>query len=55
MFLAQRRAEAQSDLAGEPRSHAREGVARMREEREGIMAAGDDESRAARGNSGIPR
>jgi hypothetical protein len=53
-FLAQRRAEAQSvDPAGDALARAREGVARMREEREGIMAAGDDESRAARGNSGI--
>ena len=53
-FLAQRRAEAQSvDPAGDALARAREGVARMREEREGITAAGDDESRAARGNSGI--
>ena len=53
-FLAQRRAEAQSvDPAGDALAHAREGVAQMREEHEGILAAGDDESPAARGNSGI--
>lgn len=53
-FLAQRRAEAQSvDPAGDALARAREGVAQMREEREGVLAVGDDESRAARGNSGI--
>ena len=41
------------DPAGDALARAREGVAQMREEREGVLAVGDDESRAARGNSGI--
>ena len=48
-FLAQRRAEAQSvDPAGDALAQAREGVARMREVREGILAAGTERGRAAR-------
>ena len=53
-FLAQRRAEAQSvDPAGDALAQAREGVARMREVRDGILNAGDERSRAARRASDI--
>lgn len=53
-FLAQRRAEAQSvDPAGDALAQAREGVARMREVRDGILNAGDERNRAARRASDI--
>ena len=53
-FLAQRRAEAQSvDPAGDALAQAREGVARMREARDGILNADDERSRAARRASDI--